>query len=297
MKPQFDNQIMSSMLLWFDNKLLTKGEAYQNTTGQFYSVSDEYYGYNTYASTYSQIVSDFSVAGASGIIPTGLYAGNTFAEVGSNNLHAIDYNNGRSYWSAAQTSDVTGSFSIKDFNVFLTNSTEDEILFQTQYTNRNEISTVVPTGLEPGTKTYPVVYLKNDGSRNEPFAFGGQDTTIMNVRAIVIADSQFEIDAIGSLFRDQEKAVVPLFEESEMPFNQFGFYKNFNPATPETALASVYNYTGITNGKSEAQGVFLEEVNVSRFDRVLENEVRKFNPNVYSTIIDFEINKIRFPRL
>ena len=241
MKPQFDNQIMSSMLLWFDNKLLTKGEAYQNTTGQFYSVSDEYYGYNTYASTYSQIVSDFSVAGASGIIPTGLYAGNTFAEVGSNNLHAIDYNNGRSYWSAAQTSDVTGS--------------------------------------------------------NEPFAFGGQDTTIMNVRAIVIADSQFEIDAIGSLFRDQEKAVVPLFEESEMPFNQFGFYKNFNPATPETALASVYNYTGITNGKSEAQGVFLEEVNVSRFDRVLENEVRKFNPNVYSTIIDFEINKIRFPRL
>ena len=75
MKPQFDNQVMSSMLLWFDNKLLTKGEAHQNTTGQFYSVSDEYYGYNTYASTYSQIVSDVSVSGVT--IPTGLYAGNT----------------------------------------------------------------------------------------------------------------------------------------------------------------------------------------------------------------------------
>jgi hypothetical protein len=295
MKPQFDNQIMSSLLLWFDNKLLTKGEAYQNTTGQFYSVSDEYYGYDTYASTYSQIVSDFSITGA--VIPTGLYVGNTFAEVGSNNLHAIDYNNGRSYWSTAQSSDVTGSFSIKDFNVFLTNSTEDEILFQTQYTNRNEISTVVPTGLEPGTKTYPVVYLKNDGSFNEPFAFGGQDNTVMKVRAIVVADSQFEIDAIGSLFRDQEKSLVPIFEASEMPFNSFGFYKNFNPATPATALSTVYNYTGVTDGKSETQSFFLEEVNVSRFDRVLENEVRKFNPNVYSTIIDFEINKVRFPRL
>ena len=73
MKPQFDNQVMSSMLLWFDNKLLTKGEAYQNTTGQFYSVSDEFYGYDTYASTYSQIVADASVTGAT--IPTGFVCG------------------------------------------------------------------------------------------------------------------------------------------------------------------------------------------------------------------------------
>ena len=288
MKPQFDNQIMSSLLLWFDNKLLTKGQAFQNTTGQFYSVSDEYYGYNTYASTYSQIVSDASVSGVT--IPTGLYAGNTLVNVGeggSDGLYAIDYNNGRSYWSGAQYSAVTGSFSIKDFNVFLTNSTEDEILFQTQYTNRNEISTVVPTGLERGTKTYPVVYIKNNGSFNEPFAFGGQDNTVMNVRAIVIADSQFEVDALGSLFRDQKTTNIPIFEASEMPFNQFGYYKD----------GVQYNYTGITNGKSDAQQIFLEDVSVARFDRVLENEVRKFNPNVYSTLIDFELNKIRFPRL
>jgi len=210
MKPQFDNQIMSSLLLWFDNKLLTKGEAHQNTTGQFYNVLDEYYGYSTYASTYSQIVSDASVSGA--VIPTGLYVGNTLVNVGeggSDGLYAIDYNNGRSYWSGTQSSDVTGSFTIKDFNTYLTNSTEDEILFQTQYTNRNEISTVVPTGLEQGTKTYPVVYLKNNGSFNEPFAFGGQDNTIMNVRAIVIADSQFEVDATPDLlWGDSLKTVL-----------------------------------------------------------------------------------------
>lgn len=287
MKPQFDNQVMSSMLLWFDNTLLSKGQAHQNTTGRFYSVSEEFAGYKTYASTYSQIVSDASISGVT--IPTGLYVGSNLVNVGegaATGLYAVDYNNGRSYWSGTQGSNVTGSFSIKDFNVFLTNSTEDEILFQTQYTNRNEISTVIPTGLEPGTKTYPVVYLKNDGSHNEPFAFGGQDNTIMRVRAIVIADSQFEIDAIGSLFRDQEKTYVPIFEESEMPFNQYGYYRN----------NIQYNYTGVTNGKNESQKMFLEEVNVSRFDRVLENEVRKFNPNVYSTLIDFEINKVRMPR-
>ena len=47
--------------------------------------------------------------------------------------------------------------------------------------------------------------------------------------------------------------------------------------------------------KPETNKFYLEDVNVSRFDRVLENEVRKFNPNVYSTLIDFEINKVRNP--
>ena len=144
----------------------------------------------------------------------------------------------------------------------------------------------MPTGLEPGTKTYPVVYLKNDGSYNEPFAFGGEDNTIMRVRAIVIADSQFEIDAIGSLFRDQIHSNIGLFTAAEMPFNQYGYYRN----------DVLYNYTGVVNGKGDADLMFLEDVNVSRFDKVLENEVRKFNPNVYSTLIDFEINKARFPR-
>lgn len=287
MKPQFDNQVMSSLLLWFDNTLLSKGEAFQNTTGQFYNVSAEYAGLETYSSSYSQVVADASITGAT--IPTGLYVGSNLVNVGeggATGLYSIDYNNGRSYWSGIQGNDVTGSFAIKDFNTFLTNSTEDEILFQTQYTNRNKVSTVVPTGLEPGTKTYPVVYLKNDGSFNQPFAFGGEDNTIFKARAIVIADSQFEIDAIGSLFRDQIKSNIGLLTAAEMPFNQYGYYRN----------DTQFNYTGVVNGKGPADLMFLEDVNISRFDRVLENEVRKFNPNVYSTLIDFEINKARFPR-
>ena len=278
MKPQFDNQVLSSFLLWFDHTLLNKGEAYQNTTGQFYNVSTEYAGYKTYSSSYSQIVSDASITGAT--IPTGLYVGSNLVNVGqggSTGLYAIDYNNGRSFWSGDQGGNVTGSFAIKDFNTFLTSRTEDEILYQTQYTNRNKVSTVVPTGLEPNTRTYPVVYIKNDGSSNEPFAFGGQDTTNISVRAIVIADSQFEIDAIGSLFRDERHNYVPLFEPSEMPFNQFGYYRN----------DVQYNYNTVNDGKTETNKFYLEDVNVSRFDRVLENEVRKFNPNVYSTLIDF----------
>ena len=53
MKPQFDNKVMSSFFLWFDNKLLKKGEAFENVTGQFYDSSVEYQGYSTYSSSYS----------------------------------------------------------------------------------------------------------------------------------------------------------------------------------------------------------------------------------------------------
>ena len=151
MKPQFDNKVMSSFFLWFDNKLLTKGEAYENTNGLFYSTSDEYYGYQTYSSSYSQFVSDASIAGAT--IPVQLSVGGSPISVGSNGLYDINYLNGKAYFSASQTSTVSGNFSIKDFNIYLTNETEDQILFETKYTQRNKID-LTPEGLEANTLFY-----------------------------------------------------------------------------------------------------------------------------------------------
>ena len=251
MKPQFDNKVMSSFFLWFDNKLLDKGEAFENVTGKFYDASEEYGGYKTYSSSYSQFVADASITGAT--IPTGLYVGeNNLVNVGqggSTGLFDINYLDGKVYFSGEQTADITGSFAIKDFNVYLTNQPEDKILFETKYTERNKID-LTPTGLEADTKTYPVVYLKNMGSSNEPISFGGQDQTTINVRAIVLAQSQFELDAVGSIFRDTQKTLVPLFEEDEMPFNSFGGYKD----------RVQYNFTGDTSTKGSPSSCFIEEV-------------------------------------
>ena len=105
MKPQFDNQVLSSFLLWFDHTLLKDGEAYQNTTGQFYNVLQEFAGYQTFASSYSQIVSDASITGAT--IPTGLYVGSNLVDVGeggATGLYAIDYNNNISYLTPEEIS-------------------------------------------------------------------------------------------------------------------------------------------------------------------------------------------------
>jgi len=287
MKPQFDNKVMSSFFLWFDNKLLDKGEAFENVTGQFYDASEEYQGFSTYASSYSQFVADASITGAT--IPTGVFVGENNlvnrGEGGATGLFDINYLDGKVYFSGDQTADITGSFAIKDFNVYLTNQPEDKILFETKYTERNKID-ITPTGLEAGTKTYPVVYLKSMGSSNEPIAFGGQDQTTINIRAIVLAQSQFELDAVGSIFRDTQKTLVPLFEESEMPFNSFGGYKD----------GDQFNFKDDTSSKGSTNSCFIEEVFVSNLERGVQSRIRDLNPDIFTNIIDFELTKFRFPR-
>ena len=287
MKPQFDNKVMSSFFLWFDNKLLDKGEAFENVTGQFYDASEEYQGFSTYASSYSQFVADASITGAT--IPTGVFVGENNlvnrGEGGATGLFDINYLDGKVYFSGDQTADITGSFAIKDYNVYLTNQPEDKILFETKYTERNKID-ITPTGLEAGTKTYPVVYLKSMGSSNEPIAFGGQDQTTINIRAIVLAQSQFELDAVGSIFRDTQKTLVPLFEESEMPFNSFGGYKD----------GDQFNFTDDTSSKGSTNSCFIEEVFVSNLERGVQSRIRDLNPDIFTNIIDFELTKFRFPR-
>ena len=115
MKPQFDNKVMSSFFLWFDNKLLDKGEAFENVTGKFYDASEEYGGYSTYASSYSQFVAAASITGAT--IRTGLYVGQdnlvNVGQGGATGLFDINYLDGKAYFSGDQTADITGSFAIK----------------------------------------------------------------------------------------------------------------------------------------------------------------------------------------
>ncbi len=63
MIPQFQHKLSSSFLLWFDNYLLTKGQAYTNTTGRFYYYQDERVPntYKVFGSPYKQWVSDYSI--------------------------------------------------------------------------------------------------------------------------------------------------------------------------------------------------------------------------------------------
>ena len=285
MKSQYENRVLSSFLLWFDHTLLEKGEAFTNHGSKFYEVDGLYYGYNAYGAPFKQFVTDESISNATVI--SGVYVdGSTssdFHKTGEANLVNINYNEGQVYFSADQGSDViSGNYAIKDFNVYLTSKAEQELLFEDKIDLRPP-ATQTETGLASNVATYPAVFIKNNGGENTPWALGGQDATKTNVRAIALADSQFDLDALCSIFKDQARVSVPILPEEKFPFDALGGLKS-----------GVYNYSGLTSGVTD--NVYLKEVEVSRFSLGYMENLNNSNPDVFRAIIDFELEGYRFPR-
>tara|TARA_Y100000401_G_scaffold38648_1_gene29189 strand:- start:831 stop:1712 length:882 start_codon:yes stop_codon:yes gene_type:complete len=291
MKAQFDNKVMSSLYLWFDHTLLKEGEAFTNYGSLFYPVNNLYQGYYTYGSPFRQFVADSSISGDAARPNFGaniineIYLDNVPKNRTESNFTGINYGQGQVYFTDEVDTNVkiSGNYAIKDFNIFLTNETEERLLFETQFTLSNKISNT-PAGLPPDSLTYPAIFIKNMGGFNEPFQFGGTDETIINSRAIVIADSQFGLDAVCSIFRDTTKEYIGILEENEMPFNNLGDFNNYTD----------YNYTGITQSKiGTDNSIFIDSVNISKIGGASFAGLNNVNPNIYSALIDFELKKIR----
>jgi hypothetical protein len=288
MKAQFDNTVMSSFYLWFDHILLTKGEAFTNFSSFFYEADDMYQGYNAYGAPFKQLVSDTSVTGAT-VLNT-LILNNTSISRGQQNFAAVNYDKGHVYFSnpvANVSTSLRGHYAVKDFNVHITNDLEEKLLFETQYKLRNKTDATAQA-IAHGTKTYPAVFLKNNGGQNEPMTMGGGDLTSIDVRAIVLSDSQFKMDAVASIFRDKAKSLIPLVDETDMPFNSLGDYTN---------VANPYHYkslssTSLQNNKS----IFLDKVYISKIGGLSFAQKANANPDVFSMFIDFELNELRWPR-
>lgn len=279
MKAQLDNILMSSMIMWLDNKLLTKGEAFKNFSSNFYPITNIYNGFYSYGLPFKQIVNDSSISGAN--LLSGVYVNGSFISVGQGNLTGISPQNGQVYFNSNQSSNtLSGNYAVKDFNIYLTSKAEEELLFESQYQTRPKTAQDI-TGLAIESITYPCIFLKNNGGNNEPFAFGGQDETIMEVRAIVLADNMFNLDAVCSILKDTARDYVPLINNS--PFNNFG-----------SLSSGYYNYNSLISSINVGtDGFYISEVNVSKIFANLNIK----NSQVYPAFIDFTLSNIRYPRL
>jgi len=278
MKAQLDNVLMSSMIMWMDNTILKRGEAFQNYNSQFYPITNIYNGFYSYGLPFKQVVNDSSISGAN--LLSGVYVNNSFITVGQSGLTGINPFQGQVYFTGNQAGKtLSGTYAVKDFNIYLTNQPEEELLFETEYKIRPK-TTQNPTGLAIESITYPCIFLKNNGGTNEPFALGGQDQTMMEVRAVVLADNMFNLDAVCSLLKDTARKYVPLINNS--PFNVFG------------ALNSGYfNYNSLTSGINLSNDAFyITEVNISKIFANLNTK----NNQVFPAFVDFTLSNIRYPR-
>jgi len=278
MKIQLDNNLMSSMILWMDNKILSKGEAFTNHRGLFYESNDIFNELKTFALPFKQIVADSSIDNAT--ILSGVYINGVYSNVGENGLSGIDPYKGLIYLNQNNNyNEISGNYAVKDFNVYLASDTEEKILFETQYKIRSKTSQN-PTGIFNDSITYPAIFLKYNYSSNKPFAFGGEDMTCINVRAIVLADNLFSLDAVNSILRDTNNTHIPLL--NDFPTDILGCINNGH-----------YNYNQLYSREDiSSNGFYISEVNISKIDRI-ENEL---NPNTFSSIVDFTLENIRYPR-
>ena len=277
---QNENRIISSFLLWLDNKILTKGAAYENISGRFYPQTSQFSNYYVYNAPFAQFVYDSSISGAT--IGTGLYLNSVNITTGQSGFLGINTDRGQAIFSTNQNNYVlSGYFAIKDFNIMLTSDTEETILFKTKYQLRPKFPQMT-TGVCTECRTYPMIYVREDGGTNEPFALGGTDTANYSIRCIILADSLYKLNAVQGIMRNTVRTLIPLFEASEMPFNSLGILKS-----------GTYNYTGAAFNKiNENNYVFIEKVKIPRRTQSYTVDNKLLNSDIFFNFIDFEISQV-----
>ena len=183
MKEQFQHKLTTSFFLWFDNFLLTKGEAFSNKTGQLFNYEDPRLDsrYQAYGSQYKQWVTDSSIDGA--VIPTGVFVVGSGTS-GRDDGVVFDFDNGRALFSGSNANmTVTGEFAVKDFNVYLTNDTEDDLIVENKYVVNSRIPSGPETFIKPYDDVVPAIFLSVSQAENEPFALGGMQRTKTQAKA------------------------------------------------------------------------------------------------------------------
>lgn len=281
---------MSSLLLFVDHEITQKGEAYTNHQSNFFKIDSLFSDYYVYASPFKQLVSDVSVTGSSDPnLLTGIYVnGDGPIGPGTSGLHSINHMQGQLYFTGGNAATdpmagktVSGRYAVKDFNVFLTSLPEEQLLFETKLVLNPKTSDIkLTTGVDPATQTYPAIFIKDNGGTNEEFAFGGVDNTIINARAIVLADSLFNLDAACGILKDSVRKKMSIINQTDLNLNALGGYTGVT-----------YNYTGVATGDY----CFIDDVRVSK-NVANRGDFQNLNPNVFSAFVDFELHNYRMPR-
>ena len=295
MKPQYQHQVMTSFLLWFDNYLLQEGQAYTNKTGRLFPFADSRLPepFARYASPYKQWVTDSSVTGETNpIIPTAIsVVGSSLPNINGvvskeDGIYGFDFENGGIIHSGREegipsNSVITGTFAVKDFNIYLTNDTEEDLILERKFVNNSRYGDA-ESGIKPYDQAVPAIFINNEFVQNNPFAFGGEDETQMTIKAVVLAENEYQLDGALSIFADSTRLNVTLVPFTGYPITEYGDLKD-----------GVFNYTGMIEAYKSSRPLYINDVTVSKLsDRAKKQVIGDLKVG----FIDFDVHQHRFPR-
>ena len=279
MKEQFQHKLTTSFFLWFDNFLLNKGEAFSNKTGEFFYYDDPRIDsdYKAYGSPYKQWVTDSSITGAT--IPTGVYVGGSFS--GRNDTVVLDFENGRALLGGNNTGlAVTGEFAVKDFNVYMTNDTEEDLVVENKYVVNSRLPSGPYTYIQPYDDVVPAVFISSSDASNTPFALGGLQDTKVNMKAVILAEDTYQLDGVLSIFMDSIDECITPIPMTGYPITELGDLKD-----------NSYNYTSVKDGYSGETKFYINGVTTSK---LTDRDRKSLAHDLYIGFIDFDVQLYRY---
>ncbi len=291
MKPQFDQKLLSSFYLWFDDRVVRYGEAVESGIKQnfYYSANSVDIGDNkvAYYSPDRQFVSNgYNV-------PSGAYLNDVFIlqDPTSTEGLLIDHNQGRIILNSSMGNNLTvrGEFSRKTLNTYIKNECEEERLLNTylllaEQDDQTFLESI--NGFSALNYTVPAAFVSYNSSVNKPFALGGLQDTRSNIRAVVVANDNYTLDSTLSLFRDSTESIFPIIDYAEFPYGEYFHIKN--PPFVYEDLCKSKMAIGAPYG-------FIEKINVSKLYDTSSSALN-LPRNMRIGFIDFLISTPRLAR-
>lgn len=281
MKEQLTNKILSSFCLYFDNLLLTKGQAFKTRTGApLYYLKDSRLpsSLKTFSSERKQWVYDSSVPGA--VIASGVSGASGFSAF--SNAIIPDFTNGR----IISTSLVSGgayscSYSHKDVNVYITDEREEQLIFDTAGLSI-QTSKIANSGIAPYTYALPAAFCFINGSNPETLQLGDDENkhNKITIRVVTIMDSTFVHDAVHSISHSAKDKCFCLLPSDKTPLDEFGNIKS--------QFSGQYNYQNIVNENSD-DWVYIEKVRTSKLSYGSHETLQK---DMKFGFVDFFVNYV-----
>jgi len=256
MEEQLGNKILVSLYRWYDHTLLQEGVAFENKTSILYGQEDPRLGGSSlfkYASPHKQWVVDSSVSGAS--IPTGISGASSIPFTG-NSIFA-DWDNGRIISDSDLGTGLQATYSTKNFNTYVTNDSEEKLLFQNRY-QINDFYTLPPSGIAPYQQAAPACFITLATTDSDPYALGSSDFQDEQYkgRVIVMSNNAMHIDACFSIFGQQKDKCFPLLSFTDDIFNAYGGLKS--------SFSGVYRYTDFLSDTNRDK-IHITKVTTSKF--------------------------------
>lgn len=291
MKAQFDQNLLSSFYLWFENRLLQEDiKAYVTgleNTFQYVEYADLPSDFIGYQGQFRQLVADSSVENTN----SGIYINGDFITGDSeeNGGIFIDHNDGRVVLPLAsgENLDITAISTVKEVNTYIANDSDLNIILQSDFIEVGQTTPYFYNQSEKlDEKAYflPACFISLASSENEEFCFGGKEETKNRLRVMVITRDNFVIDSVVSKFRDTARETITTIPYEDFPYGFSYSAKNFP-----------YNYENLKENSENQGSTHIDKVTVSK---IYSERLRELmNRDLSVSLIDFDLSTYRFPRL